>query len=174
MTLTQTFVNNTDSVRQAQYRFPMDVGAAIERVEMRVGGETIVAEVQEKGAAKRTYDAAVHRGDGAVMATEDSTTPDAYVFNLGNVLPRTEVQVVVSYVTELDLKGPTSCLTFPSKLMPRYVPFSFGNVPLSALGESYSLTPESYPVTYTITLDKEYEVKLPGMEVTVSSIDLQM
>src|SRR5262245_39357987 len=59
LTVQQTFVNGTDEPFEATYIFPLPDRAAVTSFRMEVGGRVIEGMLQERGQARREYEAAI-------------------------------------------------------------------------------------------------------------------
>jgi Ca-activated chloride channel family protein len=67
----QTFVNATGTTIEATYMFPLPDRMAVNRFVMEVGGRTIEGIVDERGAAREQYDAAIAAGHRAAITEEE-------------------------------------------------------------------------------------------------------
>ena len=97
-TVTGEFVNVHDTALEATYVFPLPGRAAVTGMTMTADGRTVEAALQERGAARESYDAAIAAGQRASIAEEER--PDVFTMRVGNILPGERVTV------ELRLAGP--------------------------------------------------------------------
>jgi Ca-activated chloride channel family protein len=72
--LTQGFRNPFDVPLEATYIFPLPDRAAVTALTMTVAGRVARAELQERGAAREAYDAAIAAGQRASIAEESGRT----------------------------------------------------------------------------------------------------
>uniref|UniRef100_A0A7S4NVN2 von Willebrand factor A domain-containing protein 5A n=1 Tax=Paramoeba aestuarina TaxID=180227 RepID=A0A7S4NVN2_9EUKA len=120
--ITQEYVNNESIPIEASYMFPLDERAAVCGFEAEIGGRTIVGKAKEKEQAKREYDRAVAKGDGAFLLEEKKA--DIFKIKVGNLLPGEKVKIKITYVAEMksevsDLK---KRFLLPTTVAPRYTP----------------------------------------------------
>ncbi|CAK5271408.1 unnamed protein product [Mycena citricolor] len=104
VTLVQTYLNATapgvPTSTEARYAFPVPARAVVHSFTMiRGDGTRVVGRVQEKRAARKTYDSAVQRGKQAGIL--EQSTPDVFRVSVGNIPPNEEVQIELVYATEL-------------------------------------------------------------------------
>jgi len=118
--LTQTFSNPTDEPIEAVYLFPLPEGAAVDTMEMRIGDRRVVAVVQEKAEAKKTYETAKREGKKASLV--DQRRPNLFSTALANINPGEIVEVTIEYVEEVDYENGEFALSFPLTYTPRFVP----------------------------------------------------
>ncbi|HET9627207.1 MAG TPA: VIT domain-containing protein [Kofleriaceae bacterium] len=116
----QTFVNTTGAAIEATYIFPLPDRAAVHRFQMVVAGRVIEGVIDERGAARETYDRAIAAGHRAAITEEDR----AGVFSLrvGNLLPGESATVRIALVAMLAVDDGEVTLRFPLVVAPRYVP----------------------------------------------------
>ena len=85
--------------------------------------------MQEKKAAKQTYDEAIKNNETAFLAEESDTSGDIFRCKIGNLPPNSTAVLSFSYVVDLastasgdgDEDGAV-VFTLPSVLNPRYCP----------------------------------------------------
>ena len=115
---TQTFVNPTDQVIEAVYRFPLPERATVHAMEMRIGSRRIVSVVREKEEAARVYKAA--RAEGKKAARVDQDRPNLFTTSAANINPGEIVVVVLEYLQELEWEDGRFRLVYPLTFTPRY------------------------------------------------------
>jgi Ca-activated chloride channel family protein len=118
--LTQTFSNPTDELIEAVYLFPLPERAAVDTMEMRIGDRRVVAVVQEKAEAKKTYETAKREGKKASLV--DQRRPNLFSTSLANINPGEIVEVVIEYVEEVAYENGEFTLSFPLTYTPRFMP----------------------------------------------------
>ena len=134
--LTQTFSNVTTASLEATYLLPMDEGAAVVSFEANCNGRIVTARVEESGAAKAEYDAALARGDGAYLL--DSVSSEHFTIAVGNIPSGAEVTITTTYVANLRTRGDVYSFVVPNRLAPKY---------------GASLAPEAKHLDATVPLD---------------------
>ncbi|AGL18349.1 VIT domain-containing protein [Actinoplanes sp. N902-109] len=119
-TVTTEFVNAFDTTLEATYIFPLPDRAAVTGMTMTADDRTVTAELQERGAARETYDRAIQAGQRASIAEEER--PDVFSMRVGNILPGERVTVQLSLVGPLPWEDDAATFRFPLVVAPRYVP----------------------------------------------------
>src|SRR3982751_5320026 len=117
VTVTQRYVNREATPIEAVYVFPLDEGAAVCGFEAMIDGTLVVGEVKERDAAFAMYDDAMQRGHGAYLLDEER--PDVFQASVGNLRPRKEVLLKLTYVTELAVESGTVRFSIPTTVSPR-------------------------------------------------------
>ncbi|MFI5843984.1 VIT domain-containing protein [Catenuloplanes sp. NPDC051500] len=119
-TVTTEFVNAFAEPLEATYIFPLPDRAAVTGMTMTADGRTVEAELQERGAAREAYDAAINAGQRASIAEEDR--PDVFTMRVGNILPGERVTVTLSLTGPLPWEDDAATYRFPLVVAPRYIP----------------------------------------------------
>ncbi|KAK7697965.1 hypothetical protein SLS64_013052 [Diaporthe eres] len=118
----QTFTNHGDiSIPEACYSFPLYDGATVTAFRCEVGDDKVLeGVVKPKDEAKREFKRAVQKQEAAALVEE--MAPDIFQTTIGNITPRTDVKVEITYVEELhtDLSGEGTVVTIPTSVAPRY------------------------------------------------------
>src|SRR5438094_4615534 len=70
-TVTQRFTNPYTTKIEAVYLFPLPTAAAVTEMTIAIGDRTIRGSIQERGEAKRVYEAARDKGMTAALLTEE-------------------------------------------------------------------------------------------------------
>lgn len=152
--LTQEFVNVHDEPLEATYVFPLPDRAAVTRMAMTADGRVVEAELQERGAARETYDRAVAAGRRASIAEEER--PDVFSMRVGNILPGERVSVALSLAGPLSFEDGEATFRFPLVVAPRYIPGSA--LDGDSVGVGHALDTDAVPDASRITPP----VLLPG------------
>jgi Ca-activated chloride channel family protein len=118
--VTTEFVNVHETPLEATYVFPLPDRAAVTGMTMTADGRTVEAELQERGAARETYDRAVAAGQRASIAEEER--PDVFTMRVGNIMPGERVTVELRLVGPLPYEDGAATFRFPLVVAPRYVP----------------------------------------------------
>ncbi|MET7418388.1 VIT domain-containing protein [Dactylosporangium sp. NPDC005555] len=139
--LTQEFVNVHDEPLEATYVFPLPDRAAVTRMAMTADGRVVEAELQERGAARETYDRAVAAGQRASIAEEER--PDVFTMRVGNILPGERVSVSLSLAGPLPFEDGEATFRFPLVVAPRYIPG--GALDGDSVGVGHALDTDAVP-----------------------------
>lgn len=118
--VTQIFVNPFSETIEATYVFPLSQNAAVHTMEMLVDGRRIVAEIQPREVAERTYRDAVARGHTASLLTQERA--NVFTEHVGNIPPGQAIEVRLSYVEALPFEAGRASFSFPTVVGPRFVP----------------------------------------------------
>ncbi|XP_053310678.1 von Willebrand factor A domain-containing protein 5A-like [Spea bombifrons] len=120
---TLKYKNLEENAVEAVFVFPMDDDSAVYSFEATVEGKKIVAEIQEKEQAHKTYDEAVSQGQQAFLLEEDESSGDIFSCSVGNLLPGQEAEVTLCFVRELPVEADGAVrFVLPAVLNPRYTP----------------------------------------------------
>lgn len=120
-TLKQVFSNSSkDCIPQARYTFPLYDGVAVSGYTITYGDTTLRGIVQQKEVAKKTYEAAVAKGQTAGLL--EALPAGVFGVTLGNLPPATDVHVKIVYCGELKHDAGIDGLRFmlPTSIAPRY------------------------------------------------------
>ncbi|KAM3937489.1 von Willebrand factor A domain-containing protein 5A-like isoform 2-T3 [Leptodactylus fuscus] len=117
------YKNVEEKAVEAVFVFPMDEDSAVYNFEAIIEGKTIVADLQEKKEARKTYDEAISQGQQAFLLEEDESSADVFSCNVGNLPPGQEAVVTLKYVRELPVEADGAVrFVVPAVLNPRYTP----------------------------------------------------
>ena len=119
-TLTQVFKNTAGVPVEATYIFPMPDRAAVTRFTMVVAGRRVEGDLQERGQARRTYDAAITAGKRASIAEEER--PGTFTIRVGNILPDEDATIILELTGPLPVVDGEVTYRFPLVVAPRYMP----------------------------------------------------
>ena len=116
----QTFRNSARDAIEAVYIFPLPPRGAVSAFRLRVAGRLVEGDLQERGAARATYQQAISRGQRAALLEEDR--PNVFTIQVGNLQSGEQAEV------ELELSGPVAVedgfasVRLPLVVAPRYIP----------------------------------------------------
>lgn len=119
--LTQTFNNsNKEALSQVRYTFPLYDGVAVNGYTISYGSKVLTGVVKQKDVAKKTYQAAVDRGETAGLL--ESLPAGVFGVTLGNVPAKTDIVVEIMYCGELKHDAAIDGLRYmlPTSIAPRY------------------------------------------------------
>jgi hypothetical protein len=152
--ITQVFRNDETTPIEAVYCFPIEEQAAVYAFVARIDDREIVAQLKEKKTAQKEYNEALREGHGAYLLEQNEKSQDNFIINVGALLPGEECQIVISYVSELNLveNGTKIRFVIPTTIAPRYNPDKGG---ISSPAGTTSKYVQSTP--YTIDLRCQVE-----------------
>ncbi|KAH6628101.1 von Willebrand factor type A domain-containing protein [Chaetomium tenue] len=127
-TLTQTFVNpRSEVIPELRYTFPLYDGVSVVGFVCTINGERVIrGVVKERAEARKTYQAAIDRGETAGLLEQLPAASDVFTTTVGNVPANATLKVEISYLGELkqDAEVDGIRFTIPTGIAPRY-----GNYP---------------------------------------------
>ncbi len=124
VTAERCFRNGEARSIEATMTFPVPVQAALVGMSARIGERRVVATTQRKAAARKTYEAAIDRGQTAVLHEE--ALRGVHMISVGHVPPGREVAVLGTWVIPLAATGDGTMLVIPTTVGDVY-----GRSPLS-------------------------------------------
>lgn len=152
--VTQVYQNEGARPLEAVYVFPGSTRAAVFGMRMKVGDRVTVAQIQEKDAARRIYEAAKQQGKSTSLLEQER--PNVFTMNVANILPGDKIEVALDYVELLVPEDGIYELTYPSVVGPRYT----GQAAPAAQGEAWAANPylgkgAALPYTWGLSLKLE-------------------
>ncbi|KAJ7041159.1 von Willebrand factor type A domain-containing protein [Mycena alexandri] len=150
--LIQTFGNDATFPIEAKYSFPIPARASIcSFVMIKQDGTRVAGLVQEKQAARETYNTAVAQGQQASLMEEQ--TADVFEVSVGNIPPNEEVQIELVYATELSEDEENDSIRF--------------HLPVH-IGSRYGQGPQTTPSTFRRTAFISSSSPTPFLNVSIS------
>ncbi|OLF80789.1 hypothetical protein AWH62_13790 [Maricaulis sp. W15] len=119
-TITQRFENPSDAWVEATYVFPLPEDSGVDRLRMQVGDRFIEGEIQERQAARRTYEAARRNGQRASLVEQER--PNMFTTSVANIGPGETIIVQLEYQSVARFYEGRYELRQPLGLTPRYIP----------------------------------------------------
>lgn len=116
--VTQVYRNEGNRPLSAKYVFPASTRAAVHGMTMQVGDQRIRAQIREKQAAKKEFEAAQAAGKSAALLEQQR--PNVFTMNVANVMPRDEIRVELHYSELLVPTDGTYEFVYPTVVGPRY------------------------------------------------------
>ena len=120
--VTQVFFNPLDEKIEAVYVFPLPHKAAVDDMTMVIGQRRIVGLIKRRAEARQIYEAAL--AQGATAALLEQERPNIFTQSVGNIAPRQEIRIEISYVDVLEYDMGAYEFHFPMVVGPRYIPGS--------------------------------------------------
>lgn len=116
----QRFHNPHELWLEGTYVFPLPDDAAVDAMRFVVGERVIEGEIQEREAARRTYERARTAGQRASLVEQQR--PNLFTTRVANVGPDEVVDVVIEFQQQLRYDSGRFSLRFPMVVNPRYTP----------------------------------------------------
>ncbi len=126
-TVRQRFYNSHEEPIEAVYIFPLPDRAAVTSFTMTAQDHRVKGVLRERSQARKEYAQAISAGKRAALAEEDR--PDCFTMSVGNIPPRTAVDIELELTGPLTFSGSQACFRFPLVVAQRYIP----GVPLSKI-----------------------------------------
>jgi len=133
VTVTQTFYNSTDEKIEAVYVFPLPHTAAVDAMTMVIDDRRIVGLIKRRAEAREIYEQALARGYTAGLLEQER--PNIFTQSVGNIKPKAEVKIEISYVDVLAYDMGVYQFHFPMVVGPRYnasAPFAGTPAPVAS------------------------------------------
>ena len=164
VTVAQNYRNDESQPVEAIYTFPLPEEAAVCGFQVELDGQVLRGQVEDKDKCLEEYDAALARGAGAFLMDQDR--PNVFTAYVGNLRPREEVVLRISYVAPLTWRPDGLQLIVPTVVSPRY--FTAEQILTMDPAELLHLTPPAVigplPYGFTLTVDLELPGRLSGVE----------
>ena len=114
----QSFHNPRKIPTEVVYSFPLPIGAVLLGVEAQLGQVKLSGSVIATPEATERYEEALSQGDAAIML--EQADDGTYVLNLGNLLPKEECIITLTYGQLLDFEQGGLRLAIPTVIAPRF------------------------------------------------------
>lgn len=118
VTVQQRFGNPLTEVIAVRYLFPLPHEAAVVDYTITIGTRTIKAQMQEREAARRTYEEAAQQGQRASLLEQQR--PNLFTIEIANVQPGETILTEVVYEERLKYEDGAYEFVFPMGITPRY------------------------------------------------------
>jgi uncharacterized protein YegL len=124
-TLTQTFANPSadNAIPELRYTFPLYDGVSVVGFTCTINRDRVIkGVVKERAQARKTFEAAVARGETAGLFEQLPDASDVFTTTIGNVPAGAEIKVDITYLGELkhDAEADGTRFTIPTSIAPRY------------------------------------------------------
>ncbi len=116
--VTQSFANPYDRPLEAVYKFPLPDNAAVDDMEIVIGGRIIKGSIKKKQEAKQIYEQAKQEGKTAGLLEQERD--NVFTQSLANILPGEKIDVTIRYSNSLKFEGGEYEFVFPMLVAPRY------------------------------------------------------
>jgi Ca-activated chloride channel family protein len=114
----QHYANMGDRPINARYVFPASTRAAVHGMRMTVGEDVVVARIQERQAAKETFQAAKAAGQSASLLEQQR--PNVFSMDVANIMPGETVAIELHYSELLIPEEGIYAFVYPTVAGPRY------------------------------------------------------
>ena len=118
--VSQTFTNPTSSWQEGIYVFPLPETAAVDHLQMNIGGRIIIGEIKRKEEAKKIYEAA--KASGKRTALLEQQRPNIFTSSVANIAPGDSITITLEYQQMVTQGEDEFSLRFPMVVAPRYIP----------------------------------------------------
>ena len=163
----QTYANRGKTAIEATYIFPASTRAAVHGLTMSLGGRRVVAQVKERGEARRTYEQA--KADGKTASLLEEQRPNVFQMNLANILPGDVVEVELRYSELLVPTDGTYEFVYPTTVGPRYSNRPAASAAFDERWVSNPFLPEGSPAPAAFSLEARVVSGMPLHEVASPS-----
>ena len=116
----QQFTNPSAEWAEALYVFPLPEDAAVDHLRMWVADRVIDGVIQERAAAKATYEQA--KRDGKRASLIEHERPNIFTTSLANIPPGAAIAIEIEYQHAVHYDAGRFRLRFPMVVGPRYIP----------------------------------------------------
>ncbi len=131
----QTFSNNGANWLEGIYAFPLPEDAAVTSLHMEIGDRRLEGRVQERQAARKTYEKA--RTEGSKTSLLEQQRPNIFTVSVANIGPGEKVIIDLEYQNTVTYENGTFSLRFPTVIGPRYTPAEESEILLADNGHSF-------------------------------------
>lgn len=160
----QTYVNRGKAAIEATYLFPASTRAAVHGLTMTLGGRRVVAQIKERGEARRTYEQA--KADGKTASLLEQQRPNVFSMNLANILPGDVVEVELAYSELLVPTAGTYEFVYPTTVGPRYSNRPAATATAEERWVANPYLPQGTPAVSTFALEARVVSGMPLHELT--------
>lgn len=172
ISLEQTFVNVYEQPMEATYIFPLPPDAAVTSFQMEVAGRLVRGVLQERGAARETYQRAISQGKRAAIAEEDRA--DVFSMQVGNILPSEQARVRLTLSFPLLCRDGEVTFRFPLVVAPRYIPGKpLGDCVGDGMAPDTDVTPDASRISPPVLLKGYPNPVRLGLTVELSDADVE-
>ncbi|WP_095498721.1 VIT and vWA domain-containing protein [Paraferrimonas haliotis] len=147
-TLRQTFHNDSDTVIESLYQFPLPSDAALLDLEVTINGQVFQGEVQPRKQAQRAYETGVAEAKRSVML--EQLDDGLYGLSLGNLAENDTVEIAITIASLISHGDGMWHYFMPTVIGPRY-----GYSRVSAEHTPFNSIFAEYPLAVEVTVEQE-------------------
>jgi Ca-activated chloride channel family protein len=118
VTVTQVYENRGQRPINTKYVFPASNRAAVHGLTMAIRDQVILAKIQERVQAQKTFEKAKQAGKTATLLEEQR--PNVFTMSLANVMPGDRIEVTLKYNELIVPSEGRYDFVFPTVVGPRY------------------------------------------------------
>jgi Ca-activated chloride channel family protein len=116
--ITQRYANLGTQPINGRYVFPASTRAAVHGMRMTVGEDAVVAQIQERQAAKKVFGMAKSSGQSASLLEQQR--PNVFSMEVANIMPGEEISIELHYSELLVPDNGTYTFVYPTVVGPRF------------------------------------------------------
>jgi len=140
VTLTQSFINQSDNKVNGIYAFPLPENSAVNHLHIQVADRIIEGKIMEKAQAKKIFEQAKSSGKRASLVQQ--YRPNLFTNHIANIAAHEQVTVTIKYFQHIDFIDGKFSLRFPMNITPRYQPSSISNSSQFSQNEAQKIAQE--------------------------------
>jgi len=160
----QRFTNPSGEWVEGVYVFPLPEDAAVDHLKMRVDDRVIEGVIQERMAAKTTYEAAKKQGQRASLVEQER--PNVFTTSVANIPPGAAIEIEIQYQQAARYDAGRFGLRFPMVVGPRYIP----GVPIAGTsGTGWAPDTDAAPDASRVTPPVAHPARAPSIRSRCAS-----
>lgn len=158
VTVTQDFLNPSNSAIEAVYVFPLPENSAVDNMTMHIGERIVRGVIKQRDEARRIYEAARQRGQSAALLNQER--PNIFQQLVANIPPGAAVKIEISYVELIPYRQGGYEFVFPTVVGPRYK---------ATEGTAPPIAPKGMRAGHDISIEMDIDAGSPIRELKVDS-----
>ncbi|MBE9040854.1 VWA domain-containing protein, partial [Oscillatoriales cyanobacterium LEGE 11467] len=175
----QTFANRSDRSLEATYIFPLPCGAAVDRLQVRIGERTISGRIEKRETAYKIYQQAKQEGRTAGLLEQERD--NIFAQSIAHIRPGEQIEIDLLYTELLRSEGAECEFVFPTVVGPRYIPgrsISSGTLDTELVPDASRICPPikpfDIPSLNRLDIKIEIDAGLPIDDVRSPSHDIDI
>jgi len=161
----QIFHNTHTRPIEALYVFPLPEDAAVTELTLKIGDRVIEGKIREVEEAKKEYAEARDEGLGAALLEQNR--PNIFTISVANIQPNEQIEVALRFHDHVPYENEAFEFSFPTVVLPRYVPPESSEVADADRITATPLLPEGMRNGHTLSLKVSLEIG--GLEANAIS-----
>ncbi|PSN70501.1 hypothetical protein BS50DRAFT_571725 [Corynespora cassiicola Philippines] len=156
--LTQTFINplKNKPLGEVIYAFPLFDGVSVVDFQCHIGDRTIFGLVKERKEARKTYEEAKERGEGAALLEQLPSASDVFTTSLSSIPEDSSVLVSITYIQELKHDAEVDGIRF---MLPTWIAPRYGSYPGKILGKATSAISTGISISINVSTDDGIQIQ---------------
>ncbi|MDH3973794.1 MAG: VIT domain-containing protein [Deltaproteobacteria bacterium] len=163
----QVYKNEGTKPIEAIYIFPGSTRAAVHGMTMTIGERVIKAKIEERGAAKKTYEKAKEEGKSASLLEQHR--PNVFQMSVANIMPGDEIKVELLYSENIIPTDGLYEFVYPTVVGPRYSSKKAGTAPASEQWVANPYLQEEEKPSYSFDLKVNIATGIPIKDIVSTS-----